>query len=63
MSIGIGQILVILLLVIFLFGKFPNLSKNFTDGLVNIRNVLEQKKEITSDNMSKKDDINNTEKK
>nr|AGH24317.1 Sec-independent protein translocase component tatA/E [Reclinomonas americana ATCC 50633] len=63
MSVGIGQILVVLLLVVLLFGKFPNLSKNFTDGLTNIRNVLEQKKEITSDNIKKKEDIDKTEKK
>lgn len=61
MSIGLGQILVILLLVVFLFGKFPNLSKNFTDGLTNIRNMLDKKKEITSDNSPKKED--NTDKK
>nr|AGH24451.1 Sec-independent protein translocase component tatA/E [Reclinomonas americana ATCC 50284] len=63
MSVGIGQILVVLLLVVLLFGKFPNLSKNLTDGLTNIRNVLEQKKEIASDNIKKKEDIDNTEKK
>jgi Sec-independent protein translocase protein TatA len=63
MSIGLGQILVVVLLVIFLFGKFPMLSKNFTDGLVNIRSILEKKKEISSDNTSKKEDLENIEKK
>nr|NP_044807.1 SecY-independent protein translocase component TatA [Reclinomonas americana]AAD11922.1 SecY-independent protein translocase component TatA [Reclinomonas americana] len=48
MSIGLGQILVIIIVIIFLFGRFPTLSKNLTDGLDNIRSYLEQKKEVSS---------------
>jgi len=57
MSIGLGQILVVLLIVVLLFGKFPNLSKYFTDGLTSIRGFLEQKKESISDDSSKKESI------
>jgi Sec-independent protein translocase protein TatA len=45
MSIGFGQILVILLLVILLFGKLPNLTQDFAKGIQQIRSLLQSSTE------------------
>nr|YP_007890793.1 Sec-independent protein translocase component tatA/E [Seculamonas ecuadoriensis]AGH24488.1 Sec-independent protein translocase component tatA/E [Seculamonas ecuadoriensis] len=45
MSIGFGQILVILLLIILLFGKLPNLTQDFTKGIQQIRSLLQNNTE------------------
>lgn len=40
MSIGIGQIIIIVLLIILLFGKYPNISNELLNGIKNIRELL-----------------------
>jgi TatA/E family protein of Tat protein translocase len=44
MSIGIGQILLILLVIILLFGKLPNLFQDVASGIRNIKNVMDDEK-------------------
>ena len=41
MNIGIGQILLILIVILFLFGKFPNIMKDLTSGIKNVKSSLE----------------------
>lgn len=40
MRIGVGQILILLILIILFFGKFPKVMKDLTDGLQSIRRVF-----------------------
>lgn len=54
MSIGIGQLIIILLLIIVLFGKYPNISNDILNGIKNIRELIknpnqnEDTKQITA---------------
>ena len=48
MTVGIGQILIIIIVIILLFGKFPNLSKDFLAGITSVRNLIREKKESES---------------
>ena len=45
MSVGIGQILVIILVIILLFGRFPSLSKDLLTGITSLKNLISEKKE------------------
>lgn len=44
MNIGIGQILLILLIVVILFGKLPNLFEDVASGIKTIKNATEEDK-------------------
>lgn len=48
MKIGLGQILLILLVILLLFGKFPHIIKDLLQGVTNLRRMTtnEQKKRI-----------------
>ena len=41
MRIGFGQIIIIIVVVLILFGKFPQIMNNFLNGLKNIKKSLE----------------------
>lgn len=45
MSIGFGQLIVIIVLIIILFGKFPNLIRDLKNGVSSLNKTLEEKKE------------------
>lgn len=45
MSIGIGQILLILLIIVILFGKLPNLFEDIASGIKTIKAATEDNKE------------------
>lgn len=68
MSIGIGQIIVIVLLIVVLFGKYPSISKDITTGLHNIRAFLRtastsvEEKPKQLDHVSDKDKVEKKEK-
>ena len=47
MSIGIGQILLIVILFILLFGDLPKLLKIFSKYLQKLQNKINNSKEIT----------------
>jgi Sec-independent protein translocase protein TatA len=64
MSIGIGQVLVILLLVLLFFGKYPHFLKDITTGLHNIRSLLKTSSNIElpkkiEDNVNQRKDLKN----
>lgn len=46
MSIGIGQVLVILLLGLLLFGKYPHFLKDIATGLNNVRSLLKTTSDV-----------------
>ena len=50
MSIGIGQILVIIVVVVFLFGRLPSISKDLTAGVNNIRTFIKDLSPSTHEN-------------
>nr|YP_007890603.1 Sec-independent protein translocase component tatA/E [Histiona aroides]AGH24097.1 Sec-independent protein translocase component tatA/E [Histiona aroides] len=59
MSIGIGQLIIIILLVVVLFGKYPNISNEILNGIKNIRGLLnntEQKETPKQINDKKQDE-------
>lgn len=61
MNIGIGQILLILLIVLILFGKLPNLFEDIASGIKTIKNATEEDKpKLEKEN---KDDSVSSEKK
>ena len=47
MSIGVGQILVIIVVVVFLFGRLPSISKDLTAGVNNIRTFIKDLSQST----------------
>ena len=52
MTIGLGQILLIILIVIVLFGKFPGLSRDLLNGITNLQNLLRNKEKSHLDSDS-----------
>jgi Sec-independent protein translocase protein TatA len=57
MSVGFGQILVIILLLVLLFGDVPNLVKNVVSGVKSIKQSFQEDepKKIEQDGDSSKD--------
>lgn len=53
MSIGFGQIVLIIVIVVILFGKFPGLSKDLFNGLANIQTLLKEKQKTSTNEDSK----------
>ena len=51
MSIGLGQLIIIIILIIILFGKFPKLMDDLTKGINNFKKGVsstEETKQISS---------------
>jgi Sec-independent protein translocase protein TatA len=53
MSLGFGQILIIILLLFLLFGNIPNLFKDLGRGLKNLQGILAKAEKV--DKLSSKD--------
>ncbi len=45
MSIGIGQIIIILLVVLIVFGKLPNIFEELASGIKKVKEVVEKDQE------------------
>ena len=59
MSIGFGQLIIIIILIIILFGKFPNLIRDLNKGIKSLNNSIKEKDEslkIDSKSSISKDD-------
>lgn len=54
MSIGLGQLLLIIIIAIILFGKFPNITQDFQKGIKKIQELVQD-----SPKSSSKDDVKN----
>lgn len=62
MSIGIGQIVVIIIVVLLLFGKMPSLTKDIMNGISNVRSLLiSSSSHKNTDNEKKEDTKSNIE--
>ena len=46
MSIGFGQLIIIIILIIILFGKFPNLIRDLNNGIKSLNNSIKEKEEF-----------------
>lgn len=56
MSIGFGQLIIILIIAIILFGKFPNLIRDLSNGIKALSTHLEEKSPPKIDSKSNKND-------
>lgn len=45
MSIGFGQLIIIIVLIIILFGKFPNLIRDLNQGIKSLSSTVKEKDE------------------
>lgn len=56
MSIGFGQLLIILLLILLLLGKFPHFLVEINKGIKSLKNIFEDEKKQNKNHNSPKID-------
>lgn len=55
MSIGFGQLILILIVALLLLGKFPKLKEDLSNGLNNLKELIDSsKKKQSNDNSQEK---------
>tara|TARA_B100000614_G_scaffold262739_1_gene298090 strand:- start:17854 stop:18030 length:177 start_codon:yes stop_codon:yes gene_type:complete len=55
MSIGFGQLILILIVALLLLGKFPKLKEDLSNGLNNLKELIDSsKKKESNDNSQEK---------
>jgi len=52
MSIGFGQFILILIVALLLLGKFPKLKEDLSNGLNNLKELMDSSKKKESDDTS-----------